>query len=154
MRQREIHIRKYESADRNKVIELLRLNTPTYFAPDEEKDLHYYLDNHLENYFVLETDGQLVGCGGFNTSDRPETIRISWDIIHPEYHGKGLGKELTTFRIQQIKTIKGVNTIVVRTSQLVYPFYEKQGFQLREVVQNYWAEGFDLYRMECDIRSL
>ncbi|EMR01507.1 hypothetical protein ADICEAN_03364 [Cesiribacter andamanensis AMV16] len=45
-----------------------------------------------------------------------------------------------------------VATIVVRTSQLVYRFYEKGGFTLKEVVQEYWAPGFDLYYMECTNR--
>jgi ribosomal protein S18 acetylase RimI-like enzyme len=31
---------------------------------------------------------------------------------------------------------------------LVYPFYEKHGFELIEIVQDYWSRGFDLYRME------
>ena len=40
-----------------------------------------------------------------------------------------------------------VQTLIVRTSQLVYRFYEKQGFELEKVVKDYWAEGYDLYLM-------
>jgi ribosomal protein S18 acetylase RimI-like enzyme len=154
MRNGKLIIRPYASADREKVLELLRLNTPAYFSPDEEKDLIHYLDHHLENYFVVEADNKLLGCGGFNAVDSPQTMRISWDIIHPEHHGKGIGSELTAFRIQQINTIEGVRMIEVRTSQMACRFYEKQGFQLREVIKDYWAEGFDLYRMEYDLRLL
>jgi len=38
--------------------------------------------------------------------------------------------------------------MTVRTSQFVYGFYEKHGFELKKVVKNYWAQGFDLYDME------
>jgi ribosomal-protein-alanine N-acetyltransferase len=141
-------IRKYTSTDRESVLDLLRVNTPDYFSPTEEEDLIYYLDNHLENYFVIEVENKLLGCGGFNLSDTTEMIRLSWDIIHPHSQGKGLGSALTKFRIQQIKEIKGVKIISVRTSQLVYKFYEKLGFELKETIKDYWAEGFDMYRME------
>jgi hypothetical protein len=36
---------------------------------------------------------------------------------------------------------------MVRTTQLVYPFYQKAGFTLDKVEQDYWANGFDLYQM-------
>lgn len=146
-------IRKYISTDRKNVIDLLRLNTPDYFSPTEEKDLIYYLDNHLENYFVLEIDNKLRGCGGFNSSDRAEMVRLSWDIIHPQSQGKGLGSALTKFRIERIREIKGVKTISVRTSQLVYKFYEKLGFELKETIKDFWAEGFDMYRMELALEK-
>lgn len=145
-------IRKYASTDRENVIELVRLNTPAYFSPTEEKDLIYYLDHHLENYFVLEIENELLGCGGFNASENPEMMRLSWDIIHPQSQGKGLGSALTKFRIQRIREIQGVKIISVRTSQLVYKFYEKLGFELKETSKDYWAEGFDMYRMEYTIK--
>lgn len=148
-----MEIKKYEACHRTGVLELLRLNTPAYFSPDERQDLIDYLDNHLEYYYVVEIEHQVVGCGGLNLSDDPETIRISWDIMHPESQGKGLGRELTKFRIERIREIGGIKMVSVRTSQLVYQFYEKLGFALKEVVKDYWATGFDMYRMECPIDS-
>lgn len=148
-----MNIREYTSTDRENVIELLRLNTPGYFSPTEEKDLIYYLENHLENYFVIDVENKLLGCGGFNSSDTAEMIRLSWDIIHPQYQGKGLGSALTKFRIERIRKIKGVKTISVRTSQLVYKFYEKLEFELKEAIKDYWAEGFDMYRLELALEK-
>lgn len=42
-----ITIREYEINDRDAVINLLRLNTPEFFAFDEEADLYNYLDNEI-----------------------------------------------------------------------------------------------------------
>ncbi len=112
-------IRKYNPSDKPQLIELLRLNTPEYFSPNEEDDLIEYLDKDSENYYVLEIDSKILGCGGFNLWDDGKVARISWDILHPQSQGKGLGTELTKFRIQKIKEIESVKTIVVRTSQLV-----------------------------------
>jgi ribosomal protein S18 acetylase RimI-like enzyme len=147
-------IKKYQPADKEGVLTLLRLNTPQYFSPNEEKDLIYYLDNHAANYFVVEVDSTIKGCGGFNLTEDGETAKISWDIIHPESQGKGLGTSLTSYRIGQIKEISSVKILSVRTSQLVYPFYEKFGLQVREVIKDYWDTGFDLYRMDCDLQAV
>lgn len=144
-------IRKYNPTDKPQLIELLRLNTPEYFSPNEEKDLVKYLDKDSENYYVLEIDNKILGCGGFNLWNDGEIARISWDIIHPDSQGKGIGTELTAYRIQKIKEIESVKTIVVRTSQLVYKFYEKFGLEIREVVKDYWDEGFDLYLLDNDV---
>ncbi|QJW92314.1 GNAT family N-acetyltransferase [Spirosoma taeanense] len=150
----DITIRLHRASDRNDILNLLRLNTPDYFSPDEEQDLLYYLDDHSDHYYVVETDNVIQGCGGFNVMVDGLTVRLSWDIIHPQSQGKGLGSALTKFRIQQIQQLVGVKTIEVRTSQFVYPFYERFGFELREIVKDYWAAGFDLYRLDRAVRSV
>ncbi|WP_051189583.1 GNAT family N-acetyltransferase [Daejeonella oryzae] len=145
-------IRKYTHSDRDRIIELLQLNTPEYFAAIEEDDLRAYLHNHSSNYFVIEIDDLVVGSGGFNLADDGEIAKLSWDIFHPGFQGKGLGTELTKYRIQQIREIKSVRIVSVRTSQLVYKFYERFGLVVKEIVADFWAPGFDLYRMNCDIK--
>lgn len=143
-------IRNYTPTDDSQLIELLRLNTPKYFAPAEETDLIDYLANHIDHYYVVEIDNVIMGCGGFNISNDRKNAAISWDIIHPDAQGKGVGKQLTQYRIDRIKEIKSIEIISVRTSQLVYKFYEKFGFVLKEITKDYWAEGIDMYRMEME----
>ena len=50
--------------------------------------------------------------------------------------------------VEKLKAVESVRKMTVRTSQFVYGFYEKHGFELKKVVKNYWAQGFDLYDME------
>ncbi len=146
-------IRPYNDSDREAIVELLRLNTPEYFSRDEHNDLTDYLEEHLEYYYVVVVDDAILGCGGINLSQDGKTAMLSWDIVQPEYHGKGIGSALMKFRIQQIEKIAGVVTLSVRTSQLVYKFYEKFGLELREIVTDYWATGFDMYRLDCELTS-
>ncbi len=148
-----IMIREYKSIDKNAVLELIRLNIPKYFASNEEDDFSRYLDSEIELYYVLFFDKKLVGCGGINFSDNRMTGKISWDILHPEYQGKSLGTYLLEYRIKKLKSIDRVQRITVRTSQLAYKFYEKRGFELLEVKKDYWARGFDMYRMEYKIQD-
>ena len=148
-----IMIREYKYIDKNAVLELIRLNIPKYFASSEEDDFSRYLDSEIELYYVLLFDKKLVGCGGINFSDNRMTGKISWDILHPEYQGKSLGTYLLEYRIKKLKSIDSVQRITVRTSQLAYKFYEKRGFELLEVKKDYWARGFDMYRMEYKIQD-
>ena len=143
-----ITIREYEAKDKNGVINLIRLNTPEYFAVDEEENLNKYLETERELYYVLHDDQKIVGCGGINFADNNTTGKISWDIFHPDYQGKSLGTKLLKHRIEQLNSIDRIKKITVRTSQLAYKFYEKQGFELIEIKKDYWAEGFDMYNME------
>jgi len=143
-----IEIREYSILDKPDVMNLIRLNTPKYFAPDEEADLSNYLDNERELYFVLLFDGEIVGCGGINFADNNTTGKISWDILHPDHQGKSLGTKLLKYRIEKLKSIESIKRITVRTSQVAYRFYEKQGFELNQIVKDFWASGFDMYGME------
>jgi ribosomal protein S18 acetylase RimI-like enzyme len=144
----KIIIRKYIDQDKEDVLNLLRLNTPTYFSAEEEKDLVYYLDNKMEYFFVLVISDKVIGCGGINFSEDKTVGKLSWDILNPNFQRQGLGTLLLYHRIALMKENKDIKRITVRTSQHVYKFYEKSGFKLMEKVKDYWAKGFDLYTME------
>ncbi|MCW4468729.1 GNAT family N-acetyltransferase [Flavobacterium sp. MFBS3-15] len=140
-------IRPYSPTDQPALQELLRFNTPQYFAESEKADLIDYLAHHIDHYYVVEVYGTIMGCGGFNRTPDGKHGVLSWDIIHPDAQGKGIGSTLAKFRIAEMQKL-GMTEIGVRTSQHVYQFYEKMGFRLKEIVKDYWAEGFDLYEME------
>lgn len=143
-------IRKYSTTDKLKVIGLLKKNIPQYFDPSEEADYKDYLENELEDYFVYEQNHEIIGAGGINYFPKEKLARISWDMIDPASHGKGIGKELVQFRIHHIKQHTNIETIIVRTSQVVYKFYERMGFELVKVEKDYWAKNFDLYLMKMN----
>ncbi|WP_347159648.1 GNAT family N-acetyltransferase [Pontibacter chitinilyticus] len=144
-------IRPFRKDDTGQLLELLRLNTPLYFAPSEEADLAEYLDKYAESYFVVEEGGKVIGAGGINYFLASGEARISWDILHPAYQGKGIGKQLLHYRIVLIKTNPAIRLVIVRTSQLVYKFYEKAGFRLEKVQKDFWAKGYDLYQLHLPL---
>ena len=141
-----IEIREYFETDKNEVLSLLRENTPRYFAKEEELEFIEYLENRRELYYVVQLENKIVGCGGINFDKN--IGKISWDMISPSVQGLGLGSALLKYRIQKIKENKLIDEIIVRTSQHTFQFYEKQGFTLTEKVKDYWAVGFDLYKMK------
>lgn len=146
-----IIIRPYQTSDQSTLLDLIDLNIPNYFAFSEKEDFENYLEHERELYFVISLDDKIVGCGGINFQDKKTIGIISWDIIHPDYQGKSLGTKLLQHRIAVLKSMSTLKRIIVRTSQLTYPFYEKHGFELKEKIVDYWAKGFDLYYMEFAI---
>lgn len=148
------NIRFYQNEDKKELINLIKLNIPTYFDSSEEKDFIEYLEAQKEDYFIIEDKitNQIIGCGGINYFfDEPTPLaRISWDIIHPNFQGQGIGKQLLLHRINHIQN-KEIKLIVVRTSQLAYKFYQKVGFELEKTEKDFWAKGFDLYQMKMNL---
>lgn len=144
-------IRPYIASNKAAVLQLFDLNTPQYFDETERAGLIHYLENETEDYFVVEDEGQIVGAGGINYEPQSKAAVISWDIINPTEHGKGIGRKLTQHRIHHVHKNPDIEKIIVRTSQHTDKFYEKMGFKLLKVEKDYWAEGFDLCLMERDV---
>ena len=146
-----MNIRPFQPTDKDDLINLIRLNTPAFFDPSEEGDFLHYLNDEVEQYYVVEVATQTVGCGGINYFPDQQAARISWDMIHPDFQGKGIGKKLLHYRIDEIKKNVEVKKVIVRTSQLVYAFYEKAGFELDKIEKDFWAPGLHLYEMKMHI---
>lgn len=143
----DFRIRNYSKSDENQVLNIFRLNTPTFFDSSEEQDLVVYLDQEIEDYFLVEENGEVLGCGGINYLYDQQSARLSWDFLHPESQGKGIGRALVQYRLNKIAKNSRIKTVVVRTSQMADKFYQKMGFSLVSVKKDYWAKGFDLYEM-------
>ncbi len=144
-------IRPFGLKDKPVLLQLIRLNTPKYFDLSEEEDFSNYLDNELEDYFVVQESNQIVACGGINYQNH-NTAVISWDIVHPDHHKKGIGQQLINFRIELIKNQGTFSRVIVRTSQFTHLFYQKMGFNLEYITESYWGNGIDLYYMSMDLK--
>ncbi len=145
-----VTIKEYAAVDKDKVTRLLRLNTPEYFSADEENYFIDYLEFKKELYYVAVHNGDIVGCAGINFTDSRTAARLSWDIVHPDYHGQSVGTQLIKYRLDRLRSMNNIREITVRTSQFAYKFYEKHGFKLVEIIKDYWAKGFDLYNMKLN----
>lgn len=141
-------IRRYHSSDKSAVIDIFQQNTPDYFAVEEQADLEQFLLANGNDYWLIEQDGLIAGCGGIVINEGLDEGRIAWDFFSPNFQGQGLGRKLTEFRLAEIRKTASIQRIVVRTSQLAYKFYAKFGFQTEKIEIDYWAPGLDLYAMQ------
>ena len=139
-------LRPYTVTDFPQIINLVLLNTPQFFCPPEQDDLERFLNTEIENYFVIEENGVVLASGGSNIKDN--TGFLSWYMVHPAYHNRSLGRQLVGHNMEILKNTPGLSGIEVRTSQLVYPFYERSGFVVTYTEDNFWGEGMHLYHMK------
>ncbi len=106
-----------------------------YFPGCAEHLAIHNLRNHTdfipELTFVIEVDGKIVGSIFYSHSKivdkndtEHKTITFGPVSIHPDYHRKGLGRELITHSIEEAKKLR-YNAILT----LGYPYhYEPYGF--------------------------
>lgn len=137
-------LRPYQQEDFTQVVDLFHLNTPAYFCPEELFDLENFLKTQVQYYTVLADSNKIVASGGCNVKNNIGWL--SWYIVHPEFQSQGYGATLVRHNLDLLRHAK-VAEIQVRTSQLVYQFYEKFGFELYYTEENYWGKDMHLYQM-------
>ena len=128
---------------------------PDFFDPCELPQFETWLDKKMKNehpenliyYYVLETSGKVIGCGGFYLNQEIKQAGMIWGMVSHPYHGNGFGKMLLKFRMQKIQSLSAQAKIRLDTSQYSYPFFEKMGFKLTAITKDFYGKGLD----RCDM---
>ena len=137
----------YESKYFENCIEIIQSNTPKYIDPSEHSDYKDYLLRNDETYFVLFNDINLVSCGGYGLIKSRTKVVLSWGLVHSQHHNKGYGSELLKYRLNHIKNNYPDIEIHLDTSQKTYKFFEKFGFNVKQISKNGYGKGLDRYDM-------
>ena len=144
-------IRTAQKQDFKFLSKIFYLNVPKYFDKKELNDFKKYFNSkNIESYFIIESQGKVVGGGGY-AYENMKTARICWLFIDPNYHGFGFGKKLVNYCIKILKNNRRLNVIEVETSNLTYKFYEKLNFKIEYIKKDYWPNNDDLYFMKIDL---
>jgi N-acetylglutamate synthase-like GNAT family acetyltransferase len=147
------NIRLYYKNDKQQCLDTFKSNVPDFFSENEIADFEAFL-NRLETgipktqFFVIEDENRIVGCGGFGDKDNKNIISLAWGHIHKNEHKKGLGQQLLTYRLALIKQMYSQLPLLIDTTQFSYRFYEKNGFRLLKITENYYTEGMHRFDME------
>src|SRR4051812_34614007 len=134
-------IRKYQSGDKKKCIQIFQSNYPKFFDESELSLFINWLDHQdgrrgyksptysnaeRDEYFVVELPERgVVGCGGFYIAKDKNEARLAWGMIHSDFHKKGYGTALYHYRKEMIRKDWPGHLIVLGTSQHTCSFYEK-----------------------------
>jgi GNAT superfamily N-acetyltransferase len=148
-----VKIRSYTAEDLDAVIAIFRSNVPKYFGWGEEQGLHDFLrETRVEDYYVVEAEGRVVGSGGIALNDLVEpTVSLCWGMVREDHLGTGLGKLLTEFRIGLARDKYPGIPLTVSTSQHTQGFYEKFGFRVTEHKPDGFGPGIDVCKMRLDV---
>ncbi|MFW5946418.1 MAG: GNAT family N-acetyltransferase [Candidatus Natronoplasma sp.] len=101
-----------------------------------------------EGFLVYEINGDVTGfiCGVILDS---KSVRVLMLAVHPIYRNRGIGSKLLE-RFTEIALSIGANKIVleVRTgSRKAIKFYQKRGFQIVNLLEDFYTDGEDGYQM-------
>jgi GNAT superfamily N-acetyltransferase len=69
-------------------------------------------------------------------------------MVDANYHGQGIGKLLTSYRLDFLKKLHPHKIIKIETSQHTVAFSEKNGFKIVDVLADGFSEGLDRYTMK------
>lgn len=151
-------IRTYVPRDRTSCLEIFKSNCPQYFDLSELNDFKIWLtgqdhqktayrNTKIENYYVIQKEEELIGCGGFYVASDTPSASMAWGMIHHDFHKQGLGQLLFQFRIDEIKKAYPKNDILLNTSQHTFRFFERFGFEVTKITADGFATGMDKYAM-------
>ena len=133
-------------------------NIPLFFDPSERDGLANWLNakdegrfaypgNRAETFYVLELESRVVGCAGFYIPDHERRANMVWGMVENAWHKKGLGRKLLEYRIRIIQTEFPDCSISLDTTQHSFGFFERLGFAVTGITDNYYGPGLNRYDM-------
>lgn len=148
----KIKIRTYAPYDGEGCLNAFKTNVPKYFTLDEVRQFEEWLDylcnaDSDDHYYVVESNGLIIGCGGFSYRKQTNETTMTWGLITNAAHKKGYGKKLLEYRLQQISVLYPTSNILLDTGQFSFTFFEKYGFKVVKIIKDHYALGIDRYDM-------
>jgi GNAT superfamily N-acetyltransferase len=145
----DMQIREYTATDREAALACFRSNVPAFFSAEEEDWFKSALDEPDGPNFVVVSDSQVVGFGGYEVSTTYNHATLVFGQIHAAWHGKGLGTLLLRHRIAHLQAhAPPTKYLIIDTTLKVAPFYVKHGFE----IVSHWREGFRDGADKIDLR--
>lgn len=147
-------IEQYQEKYKSECLTAFKSNVPDFFATGEigqfENWLELVVDERNSNryyYNVFVIQGQVIGCGGFLFEESKNEVFLTWGLIHRDYQRKGYGVQLLYYRLKQITQLYPIASILIDTTQYSYPFFEKYGFKVTTIINDYYSKGLHRYDM-------
>ena len=137
-------VRAYTPADREACLAIFDSNTPPFFAANERDEFAQFLDEEADPYFVVESDGNIVACGGYFLIPRTPAAIVTWTMVTRGEHRRGWGRLLLQAIFERLCREPRVQVVKLQTSQHASGFFERLGFTTHNIVEH--GYGPDLHR--------
>ncbi|QOR34346.1 GNAT family N-acetyltransferase [Clostridium sp. 'deep sea'] len=121
---------------------------PNYFNKNGLIDMERDLKSH--QVYAYNYNKQIIAFISFYFLSYLKA-EISWMAVHPNFQQKGYGTDLVKFLIDSLKELDVAEicvktlapTVAYKPYETTRKFYEKNGFELREIIDPYepWGEG-------------
>lgn len=141
-----VTFRPFRPEDADACLAVFDSNIPRYFAPLERPAFERFLVEMPCEYVVGETeDGTVVACGGWYPAPQhgEGAAGLAWGMVRQDWHHRGVGRQLLEARLAGVRTLPGVHTLVISTSQHTEAFYARAGFEVFDRAADGHAPGID-----------
>lgn len=91
-----------------------------------------------ETFWVIDDNGTIAGFAGYLPG------RMYGFYIHPDYAGRGLGRQLFAAAENDMRTRAPTSHCEIDATLTARPFYEKMGFEVVEPALHTFANGVQL----------
>ena len=141
--------RPYIPDYKDSCINIFVSNTPNYFGVHELDDFRKFLDTLPCPYYVVTRNDEVLACGGYGVDQQKNTVVLAWGMARADLHKQGLGTFLLAERLKQIYQDFGETVVEIDTSQHSKGFFERFGFEVGIITENYYAPG--LHRVDMQL---
>ena len=148
-----LKFRPYQAEDKDGCIEIFMSNTPQYFGVGEADEFRQFLETLPCAYFVAAQNHKIVACGGHGYHGKKQATVLCWGMVHAGFHKQGLGEFMLIERLKQIYRDFGPTVVQIDTSQHSQGFFEKYGFQVKEITENFFAPRLHRVGMELPLNQ-
>ncbi len=135
----QIIIRRYESRDKEKVLDIIiknfyQVNIKDYTINEMNEIADIYRNGKLDelekhtHFYVALYEREIVGCGAIGPfTDEGDTAILLTVFIRPDCQGKGIGEKIIR-SLEADDKYKKLKRIKLYASLTAYPFYLKMGY--------------------------
>jgi [ribosomal protein S18]-alanine N-acetyltransferase len=144
--------RPYSDADRNRLVEILRMNVPKYFSESDVLDFERYLHDRpwARHYVYLNLDCRVVGCASCYAK-APGVVGLCWMFFEPLQVGpSALRRVLEEYFARVARELcPGENAaLTLNTTPRTAKFMRRLGFSVIETIKDGYGPGYDKVSME------
>jgi GNAT superfamily N-acetyltransferase len=127
-RMKPIRIRFYTPDDFQACRKLYTLNEPGRFPAGVLPEFEESLQSGRVLFLLAEKDGIVCGCGGIDiSSERNSQATLSYGLVHPQWHGQGIGTTLLLARLALLP--RNFWTAIMLPVQASEGFYRRFNFR-------------------------
>ena len=144
-------IRPYQPSDFNEVLEIEK----EAFHPVNPAYNIYMYSTFCNMFLVMESEGRIAGYIAVMDTSPSESKIVSF-AIKKELRGRGLGKTLLTYTLNEVRKRGKMSVLLeVRVSnKIAQSLYKKMGFREMGIIPNYYHDGEDALLMRLEFTEL
>jgi N-acetylglutamate synthase-like GNAT family acetyltransferase len=137
---KDLIVREYRPEDLKACSNIYASNIEDFLPPALEL-LIDHLEGPFSYYLVLETNGEIVGCGGLDMMAEANHAAFNFGMVRRDWHGQGLGSLLTSTRLALIEAENDPAYFGLETSIHTEPFYSRFGFERSSIPEQRYVGG-------------